>query len=197
MALPHTLLLPHAMLPLRIFEERYRQMLVHCLQEHRMFCVALVKKGVSEASAVEDFHHVAGVGLIRAARQQADGTYLLVLQGLARVKLVSFLQRAPFPIAQIRELPSQIPNVIEAEALGAKVVELCKRLQEKDANIPEKILRDITHLNDPAILADVTTNTFIVDPFWRQNILEQAIVSDRMRLLINYLQREITRRKAA
>jgi Lon protease-like protein len=193
MALRETLLIPHSMLPLRIFEERYRQMLAHCLQHDRMFCVALVKQGVSEWHTVDDFHHVAGVGLVRVARQSEDGTSLLVLQGIARVKLVNFVQHEPFPIAEIRELAPLVPNEIEAEALGVKVLELVRNLQEKTSRLPEKVARDIAHLSNPAILADVVTNTFIADPFRRQNILEQAVVSERLRMLIHYLQREISR----
>ncbi len=197
MALRDTLLIPHSMLPLRIFEERYRQMLQHCLHQDRMFCVALVKRGVEEWQTVEDFHHVAGVGLIRVARANDDGTFLLVLQGLARVRLVNFLQHTPFPIAQIRELPAQVSNPVEADALGAKVIELCQSLQEKTTGVPEKIAREIAHMRNPGVLADVVTNTFIGDPFRRQNLLERAVVSDRLRLLIDYLQGELTRENGA
>lgn len=191
MALRETLLIPHSMLPLRIFEERYRQMLQHCLDHDRMFCVALVNHGIEEWRTVEDFHHVAGVGLIRVARAQEDGTFLLVLQGIARVRLMNFVQHTPFPIAQIRELPAQVPNVVEADALGAKVIELCKSLQEKSPAVPDKIAREIEHMQNPGVLADVVANTFIGNPYRRQNLLEQPVVSDRLRLLIDYLQREI------
>src|SRR4030095_4303698 len=43
MPLPGALLFPHALLPLQIFEPRYREMLKHALAHHRMFCVALLK----------------------------------------------------------------------------------------------------------------------------------------------------------
>ena len=43
------------MLPLFIFEPRYRAMLAHCLEQNRMFCVALMKPGVTEAAGPDDF----------------------------------------------------------------------------------------------------------------------------------------------
>ena len=43
MPLPGALLFPHALLPLYIFEPRYRDMLEHALSHHRMFSVALLK----------------------------------------------------------------------------------------------------------------------------------------------------------
>ena len=48
MVLPNTLLFPNSLLPLYIFEERYREMLAHCLERSRMFCIAQVKPGLSD-----------------------------------------------------------------------------------------------------------------------------------------------------
>jgi len=66
MPLPGALLFPHALLPLYVFESRYRQMLKHALSHHRMFCVALIKPHCAEWQSTADFFHTAGVGLIRA-----------------------------------------------------------------------------------------------------------------------------------
>ncbi|MBI3192595.1 MAG: LON peptidase substrate-binding domain-containing protein, partial [Pedosphaera parvula] len=45
MILPNAILFPQAMLPLHIFEPRYRRMLADALHSHRMFCVAMQKPG--------------------------------------------------------------------------------------------------------------------------------------------------------
>ena len=104
MPLPGALLFPHALLPLYMFETRYREMLRYALDDHRMFCVALLKRQRSDWRAMDDFHHVATVGLIRACVGRNDGTSNLILQGLQRVRLVAFPQEQPFPIAQIEPL---------------------------------------------------------------------------------------------
>ena len=98
MVLP-TLLFPNSLLPLHIFEPRYRAMLHTALEEERMFCIALTKRGIDEWSSPKDFHHIAGLGLVRACVGRGDGTSHLILQGLARVKFTKFVQEAPFPIA--------------------------------------------------------------------------------------------------
>ena len=107
MPLPGAVLFPHALLPLYIFEPRYRAMLEHALAEHRMFCVALINPNRTEWNSVDDFRHTATVGLIRACVGRADGTSNLILQGLQRVRFASFLQAGPFPIAEIEPLESE------------------------------------------------------------------------------------------
>jgi len=90
MPLPGAVLFPHALLPLYIFEARYRKMLEHALRKHRMFCVTLVKPICPDWDAPEDFFHLATAGLIRACVERSDGTSNLVLQGLQRVRFTSF-----------------------------------------------------------------------------------------------------------
>src|SRR4051812_6775067 len=106
MPLPGALLFPHALLPLHIFEPRYRQMLEHALREHRMFSVALLKPQRNQWNSIDDFFHVAGVGLIRACVGRGDGTSDLILQGLARVRFTGFQQSTPFPVARIEPVDS-------------------------------------------------------------------------------------------
>src|SRR5438094_7110728 len=100
MVLPNASLLPNTLLPLHIFEERYRQMLAHSLERHRMFCVALMKPGVSEAHSADDFFRVGGLGLVRASVSSPDQTSNLILQGLGRVEFTDFVQEEPFRIAR-------------------------------------------------------------------------------------------------
>jgi Lon protease-like protein len=74
MALANAVLFPHSLLPLHIFERRYRDMLADSLDGDRMFSVALMKKGIEEAVEIEDLCPVAGVGLIRACVGNENGT---------------------------------------------------------------------------------------------------------------------------
>ena len=83
MTLPNATLFPQALLPLYIFEPRYRQMLADALHSHRMFSVAMQQPGTKRESPSP----VAGLGLIRVSVGHRDGTSHLVLQGLARVEL--------------------------------------------------------------------------------------------------------------
>src|SRR6266702_6823823 len=141
MPLPGAVLFPHALLPLYIFEPRYRQMLDHALRHHRMFCVTLIKPSCPEWRAPEDFFHLATVGLIRACVGRGDGTSNLVLQGLHRVRFTSFVQETPFPIAKIDIVQSTNTATVESEALGEKVLELYRKLKRAERQLPAKVDR--------------------------------------------------------
>jgi ATP-dependent Lon protease len=191
MPLPGALLFPRALLPLYIFELRYRQMLKHALARHRMFCIALIKPGCSDWQSTTDFFHTAGVGLIRACVERGDGTSNLILQGLERVRFKNFEQEAPFPIATIDSLESESVPSVETEALAAKVLEMYSGLKRNgERQLPPKVDRYLSDLSDPEMLADLVASTFVSDPLRRQRILEELSTNQRLRLLIQYLRDE-------
>ena len=187
MVLPNAVLFPHSLLPLHIFENRYRQMLSHCLTGERMFSVALAKTGIREPKGVEDLRSVAGVGLIRACVGNENGTSNLVLQGLARVRILDWTQEEPFRIAEIELIESRISNAIEADALGEKVKELCVRIQQLGLPLPPNLLEQMHQIDSPEILADVVGAAFVSELAPRQQLLESPDVSERLRLLIQIL----------
>ena len=191
MPLPGALLFPHALLPLHIFEPRYQEMLKLALSEHRMFCVALVKPERVQWKSTGDFFHTAGVGLIRACVGRDDDTSDLILQGLRRVRLSTFEQSAPFPIARIEPIESEATSSVETDALGAKVLELYSRLKESGRQLPAKVDEYLSHLGDTEMLADLMAATFINDSLRRQKVLEELAVNQRLRLVIQYLREEI------
>src|SRR5437660_7268560 len=191
MPLPGAVLFPHALLPLYIFEPRYRQMLDHALRHHRMFCITLIKPSCPEWHAPEDFFHLATVGLIRACVGRGDGTSNLILQGLQRVRLARFEPQTPFPIAKIDIVESRDATTVETEAVGAKLLELYANLKHDGRKLPAKVDRYLAELRDLEMLADLIASTFVNDPLRRQRVLEERSVNQRLRFLIRYLRDEI------
>jgi Lon protease-like protein len=191
MPLQGAVLFPHALVALHIFEPRYRKMLDHALRHHRMFCVTLIKPSCPEWHAPEDFFHLATVGLIRACVGRGDGTSNLIMQGLQRVRFVSFEQESPFPIARIDIIESRDATTVETEALGAKVLELYASLKHDGRQLPGKVDRYLAELRDLEMLADLMASTFVNDPLRRQRVLEERSLNQRLRFLITYLRDEI------
>jgi len=190
MPLPGVLLFPNALLPLHIFEPRFREMLARALDDNRMLCVALVKPERQQWRTSADFFSVSTVGLIRACIGRSDGTSDLILQGIRRVKFSDFEQEAPFPIARIKTLKTRAKLTVETDALATKVVELYTRLKSSERALPEKIDRYLGEMSDPEMLADLIASTFVSGATRRQQLLEELDLNNRLRLLIQYLREE-------
>jgi ATP-dependent Lon protease len=107
------------------------------------------------------------------------------------VRFIGFEQEAPFPIATIEPLECEDSSSVETEALAAKVLELYSKLRTKGRELPKKVDRYLSDLNDVEMLADLIASTFVNDPLRRQQVLEELVLNQRLRLVIQYLREEI------
>ncbi len=201
MTLPSATLFPQALLPLYIFEERYRRMLKEALGTHRMFIVAMQKPG----RARETPSNIAGLGLIRVSVDNPDGTSHLILQGIRRVQLTSTTRYQPYRVARI--LPLQTPQVdsVTVDALLAKVRDLVNERVELGFHFPSKpkkpkqttmlsmkeIVRHLDELNDADQVADLVSCAMLPGAAERQTILETVELEPRLKHLIHFLMAEI------
>ncbi|HEY8075628.1 MAG TPA: LON peptidase substrate-binding domain-containing protein, partial [Labilithrix sp.] len=84
--LPHVVLFPHAVLPLHVFEPRYRTMLADCLKTHRAIAIAQILQG-SEDDGKPRIARVSGGGIVVEHQELADGRSNIVVLGQARLRL--------------------------------------------------------------------------------------------------------------
>ncbi len=193
MVLPGAVLFPNTILPLRIFEPRYRAMLEWALERDRMFCVALMKPGLTEAETEDQFFHTAGIGLVAASVTQADGTSNLMLNGLARMRLTGFPQRAPFRVATIERVTEVAASPARAEPLVEALRDLCCAITVDGSRLPESFTEVFEEIEDPAVLTDAVANSLVRDAMQRQRLLEQADPVARLRELTRILGEEFPR----
>jgi ATP-dependent Lon protease len=211
MTLPSATLFPQALLPLYIFEPRYRRMLADALGSNRMFSVAMQKPGRSRETPCP----IAGLGLIRVSVDHTDGTSHLILQGLTRVKLAETVQYKPYRVQRIQPLAAEEADNVTVDALIAKVHELVEQRLElapfpsplpikqgKEAGPHEptvftktEVLNYLGKLSSADQVADLVTCALISEAGERQTILETVPVEPRLKHLIHFLMAEIARRQ--
>src|SRR5262245_6149639 len=86
--LPQTVLFPGALLPLHVFEPRYRAMVKDCLGTHKAMAIALIREhGERDTHRHPAIEKVAGIGVIIDHVELPDGRYNILLHGRARVRL--------------------------------------------------------------------------------------------------------------
>ena len=101
----HTVLFPGAVLPLHIFEERYRQL----VREGRDFGVVLIREG-REVGSVPQVHEVGTVATLQEVEALPDGRYNIVARGLHRFRLLSTAEPAPYLLGEAEVLEDPPPE---------------------------------------------------------------------------------------
>jgi Lon protease-like protein len=189
MTLPNAILFPQALLPLYIFEPRYRAMLKESLESQRMFAVALPHDSTVTNSALVP-HRVAGVGLIRACVDKPDGSSNLILQGVSRVRFTDFVQEKPYYVGRIEVLSTEESDALEVEALSVKVLEMIGSMHDAGEIQAEGLMKFLNEIRDYDALADIVTYSFIEDVESKQKILETLNLRQRLQKVIVALRRQ-------
>src|SRR5689334_22464452 len=86
--LPNCVLLPGGLLPLHVFEPRYRDMTRDCLAGHHLMAVARLRPGFEQTYyGRPPVYDRCGVGRIICSEELPDGRFALLLRGVARVEI--------------------------------------------------------------------------------------------------------------
>ena len=107
--LPGVFLFPGTLMPLHIFEPRYRRMIEDSLDGPGRIVMATVLEGhEDELPGAPPVHHIAGLGEIMRHERLPDGRFLILLAGVSRVLIREIPSRAPDRHAEaipLREVP--------------------------------------------------------------------------------------------
>ncbi len=98
-----SVLVPHQLLPLQVFEPRYREMVEHCLATDRRFGVVLIERG-SEVGGGDVRFDIGTVAEIGQHAKAPDGRYSLVTVGTDRFRVRQWLPDDPYPRADVEIL---------------------------------------------------------------------------------------------
>ena len=181
MILPWTCLFPGAMLPLHIFEERYRLMCQLALAGNRMFAIA-------HATDDETIADIGSLGVIRAAVTNEDGTSNLILQGIGRVAFGS-VTMDPYPQATLSILSESEEEDDALASLRRKIRDVCLDFFAKNTEALQYLKK---HLSAPS--SDSTFTDMIAaihpSPQAQRSLLEELDIKTRMQLLLHSLQSE-------
>jgi Lon protease-like protein len=183
--LPRVVLFPGTLLPLHVFEPRYRAMMHDCVTRERlvMSVAQLTGDWQRDYSGSPPIHPVAGAGRIVQHRENADGTYDLVLSGLVRVRLDELPPEGlPYRRARATVLRERVPaqglDPADVAALWTLAAQVGAMIHELDPRFELRASPD----DDPPRMIDRIADQLVPDADLRQDLLETLDVAERLRV---------------
>lgn len=189
MTLRGVVLFPKAMMPLRIFEERYRQMLDEVLGTTRMFGIVCERENVSEDEVhLEHPFGVATAGLVRVSKKHDDGTSFVLLQGIKRVKIRGISQELPYRIIESEEMDSIRDE--SCPSIRGKIKQALEQNKMLGGEVTDEMLEFLNPLEDDDAFVDLAAYTLCKHTLRKQAMLEVQQLSKRADMLLTDLHRE-------
>ncbi|MEV8125577.1 LON peptidase substrate-binding domain-containing protein [Streptomyces sp. NPDC085944] len=212
----NSVLFPGLVLPLNVFEERYRAMMRELLKtpedEPRRFAVVAIRDGHEVARSapglpdptatvergptagfgadpLKVFHKVGCIADAATIRERADGTFEVLATGTTRVRLASVDASGPFLTAELEPLPEEPGD--EAGALAEGVLRSFRQYQKRLAGARERSLATGSDLPDePGVVSYLVAAAMMLDTPTKQRLLQAPDTASRLRDELKLLRSE-------
>jgi Lon protease-like protein len=181
--LPSVVLFPGMMLPLHIFEERYRELLKDCLQSDKVIALAQLEPGWEGKYAERPALRPIGcAGLVTWHQAFRDGRYNVIVHGAVRVRVMEELPpRKLYREVRAEVIPDPVEEAPEEEPLRQAVLELSGRLPQP---FGASLLQSAARTRGGG-LADAVAAIVVADLDRRQQLLDELNVRRRLGNVLN------------
>ncbi|MGC5345982.1 LON peptidase substrate-binding domain-containing protein [Streptomyces sp. DT24] len=215
----NAVLFPGLVLPLNVFEERYRSMMRELLKadenEPRRFVVVAIRDGHETAPTatgmpdptalaprtergpsdgfgpdpLQAFHEIGCVADTAQIRERADGSFEILATGTTRVRLLSVDASGPYLTAELEELEEEQGE--EAGALAEGVLRAFRSYQKRLAGASERSLTTGSELpDDPSVVSYLVAAAVVLDIPTKQRLLQAPDTATRLREELTLLRAE-------
>ena len=184
---------PYMILPLFVGREVSIKAIEHALASNKMVLLITQKDVNVETPVTDDLYTMGTAGTILRTLKLPDGRLKILVQGLAKAKILKFTQTDPFYIGEIEKVVDEkLPELtIEIEALMRSI----KEQMDKSVSLGKSLLPDvmvlIENIDDPGKLADLVASNLSLKAEQAQEILEITDPGLRLKKISEILNREV------
>jgi ATP-dependent Lon protease len=152
-----TVLFPQAVLPLAVARVASVRLVDEAVRASRLIGVVAQRDPAIEEPGPDEIFGTGTAALIHKVLKQPDGTLRLVVQGIARFRVVELIQREPFLKARIEEVEEREASAgdLEVEALTRNAASLFQKIIALSPLLPDELAGVALNISDPGRLTDV------------------------------------------
>lgn len=192
-----SVLFPGMLLPLNVFEDRYRVLMGELLTsepDERRFGVVAIRQGLEVGpDAIGALYEIGCVAEVREVTEEPDGHFDLLVSGGDRFRLVSVdTTSRPYLLGEVEMLPAEPPAGQEEQALAGRVGPLFDDYMSALAATQGAQVAQHTLPADPVVLSYLVASTALLTLEDRQSLLEADDTAGRLRRAARLLRRETT-----
>src|SRR5579859_2834545 len=191
-ALRDTVIFPEMIVPLQVGRDRSVKALDRAVRTSSP--VALITQRSNETEEVNSVDEVYTVGTLAKIAQVIrlqDGTIRAIVQGQKRIRLLDLVQTDPHLEARVETIEDAHAKTLEVEALMASVQGQIEQYVTSGASVPPEVAVAARNISDPGLLADMVAYSPDMTTEQRQQLLETIDVPDRLRLVSQFLAKQI------
>jgi ATP-dependent Lon protease len=182
---------PETAVPLTIGQPRSIRLVDEVVAgDNRLIGLIASREPDLETPGPDDLFRVGTVATVHRMLRAPDGTIRLLVQGIARFKVLEFVEQEPYLKAQIELIPETEEEDIEVEALARNARDQFQRIANMIPSLPRELIESVLLLDDPLQTVYTIANFQRIELADAQELLEFDSVSEKLHKLVALLARE-------
>ncbi|HET7787071.1 MAG TPA: endopeptidase La [Myxococcales bacterium] len=189
--LRNSVFFPGGVLPLAVGRQKTIALIKDAVRDDQVIGVVTQRKAEEEDPGAADLHQMGTVARIVKLLKMGEDNYSLVVQGLARFRVVELVQEHPYLKARIEPVDDKSTfDEVEIEALGINLKKLAREVIEMMPELPAAATELVESITQPGHLADLIAANVDVPIEEKQQVLETVDLKTRMKLVLELLNRK-------
>lgn len=196
MPLRNTVLFPQQVIPIYIGREKSLKLITELGTDNKYIVVVAQEDGSIEDPEPGDLYSYGTLSIVLKVFDMPDNSKSAIVQGVERVKILSFVDDDPYFVAAVERVHNQeITDTITVEALTTNLRNIFQEMINVAPNLTEEHSGMLSNIQKPDRLADRAISLLTVSNAEKQVILEELDIKKRIESTINVIQKEIQRIK--
>ena len=189
--LKETVIFPQSMTPLAVGQERSIKLVEDVVDGERLLALVTVGNPEPDQPGWDDLHEIGTAAVIHKLIRVPDGTLRILVQGARRVRLERRIKDKPYLVGEFVEVPDEVEETPEVEALTRNVQMLFGRVIAAVPYLPDELELAAANVDDPNALSYLVASTLRLKTEEKQQLLELTDAGERLREISRILNREL------
>ncbi|HME89923.1 MAG TPA: LON peptidase substrate-binding domain-containing protein, partial [Myxococcaceae bacterium] len=189
--LRNSVFFPGGVLPLAVGRQKTIALIKDAVRDDQVIGVVTQRRAEEEDPGSADLYTMGTVARIVKLLKMGEDNYSLVVQGLARFRVLDLVQETPYLKARIEAVEDRTSaENVEVEALGINLKKLAREVIELMPELPAAATELVESISHPGHLADLIAANVDVPIEEKQAVLETVDLKARMKLVLELLNRK-------
>ena len=190
--LRNSVLFPGSIIPIDVGRKKSVRLVEEAISKERPVIGILTQRDArTEDPGDADLYTVGCAARILKVIKLAKDNFSVILQGIARVRILDYTQREPFIIAQVQPTPDLPKPDVELDALVLNLKDIAKRVVKLMPELPKEASALLDSVTEPGQLADLITANLDISVEEKQEVLETFDLKARLRKVLAFLSRQL------
>ena len=191
LAIRNTVIFPVLAFPINVGRDKSLKAVDEAMENDRLMGIVAQTDAKIEDPTTGELHAVGTAVKILKSVKMPGNKLNVIIQGLSRIRILEYIHTEPYLKARVEMLEEQEIKGVEVNALLMNLREQAQRIIELSPHIPSEASFLVKSIDNPAILSDIVASNLSVSVDEKQELLETLEVQDRMKKVVDLLNKEI------